>query len=320
MLYFVWVRYMANTFLTYVNDTLVRLNEVELTATTFSDARGVQTQAKNAVNQAIRFINQREFGWPFNHAEANVTLTAGVTRYTAPTNTKTIDYDSFRIRKDADLGASSTYLSKVVYKDYLENRSSQEDLSDTTTLSSGIDDEVVIIPVASTTGFTSTGTIVIGSESITYTGITATSFTGATRGASSSTEAAHDSAATVAQFSSGGVPQFVFRGPNDSYGLSPFPNKRYALTFDYYTYPSADLSAHSDTTTVPDRFKHVIIDGAISYMYFFRGEVPLYERSFALFNDGIKNMQTLLINRNDYVRSTYITSSALSSGFSSSSF
>ena len=36
--------------------------------------------------------------------------------------------------------------------------------------------------------------------------------------------------------------------------------------------------------------------------------------------EGIKNMQTLLINRNDYVRSTYITSSALSSGFSSSSF
>jgi len=311
---------MANTFLTYVNDTLVRLNEVELTATTFSDARGVQTQAKNAVNQAIRFINQREFGWPFNHDEANVTLTAGVTRYTAPTNTKTIDYDSFRIRKDADLGASSTYLSKVVYKDYLENRSSQEDLSDATTLSSGINDAVDIIPVASTTGFTSTGTIVIGSESITYTGITATSFTGATRGASSSTEAAHDTATTVTQFSSGGVPQFVFRGPNDSYGLSPYPNKRYALTFDYYTFPSADLSAHSDTTTVPDRFKHVIIDGAISYMYFFRGEVPLYERSFALFNDGIKNMQTLLINRNDYVRSTYITSSALSSGFSSSSF
>ena len=319
MLYFVWVRYMANTFLTYVNDTLVRLNEVELTASTFSNSRGVQTQAKNAVNQAIRYINQREFGWPFNHAEANVTLVAGVTRYTAPTNTKTIDFDSFRIRKDSDLGASSTYLSNIVYKDYLENRSSQEDLSKTTTLSSGIDADDDTIPVASTADFSSTGTIVIGSESITYTGVTSTTFTGASRGASSSTAASHDSGTTVAQFSSGSVPQFVFRGPNDSYGLSPYPNKTYALTFDYYTFPSADLSAHSDTTTIPDRFKHVIIDGSIAYMYFFRGETPLYERSFALFNDGIKNMQTLLINRNDYVRSTYITSSALSSGFSATS-
>jgi len=311
---------MANTFLTYVNDTLVRLNEVELTATTFSDARGVQTQAKNAVNQAIRFINQREFGWPFNHDEANITLTAGVTRYTAPANTKTIDFDSFRIRKDSTLGASSTYLSNIVYKDYLENRSSQEDLSETTTLSSGINDAVDVIPVASTTGFSSTGTIVIDSESITYTGITATSFTGATRGASSSTAILHTTATIVAQFSSGGVPNFVFRGPNDSYGLSPYPNKAYTVTFDYYTFPSSDLSAATDTTTIPDRFKHVIIDGAIAYMYFFRGEVPLYERSFSLLNDGIKNMQTLLINRNDYVRSTYITSSSLSSGFSSSSF
>ena len=311
---------MANTFLTYVNDTLIRLNEVELTAATFSASRGVQTQVKNAVNQAVRFINQREFGWPFNHAEANVTLTAGVTRYTAPSNTKTIDYDSFRIRKDADLGASSTYLSNIVYKDYLENRVSQEDLSVTTTISSEASAVTETITVSSTAEFTSTGTIVIGTEEITYTGVTSTTFTGATRGASSTTAAIHVVGVTVAQFSSGSVPSFVFRGPNDSYGLSPYPNKAYTLTFDYYTFPSTDLSAHGDTTTIPDRFKHIIIDGAISYMYFFRGEVPLYERSFALFNDGIKNMQTLLINRNDYVRSTYITSSALSSGFSSSSF
>ena len=165
--------------------------------------------------------------------------------------------------------------------------------------------------------FTSTGTIVIGTETITYTGVTSTTFTGATRGASSTTAAIHVVGVTVAQFSSGGVPSLVFRGPNDGYGLSPYPNKAYTLTFDYYTFPSTDLVAYGDTTTIPDRFKHIIIDGAISYMYFFRGEVPLYERSFALFNDGIKNMQTLLINRNDYVRSTYITAS--SSGFSFSS-
>ena len=39
-------------------------------------------QVKNAVNQAIRYINQREFGWPFNAAEASKTLTAGSYSYT----------------------------------------------------------------------------------------------------------------------------------------------------------------------------------------------------------------------------------------------
>ena len=75
---------MANSFLTYTNDTLAKLNEVQLTSSDFSDARGIQIQAKNAVNQAIRYINQREFSWPFNAAEASKTLTAGVVKYALP--------------------------------------------------------------------------------------------------------------------------------------------------------------------------------------------------------------------------------------------
>ena len=70
---------MANTFLIYTNDVLAKMNEVQLTSSDFSSSRGIQTQAKNAVNQAIRYINQREFTWPFNAAEASKTLTAGIT-------------------------------------------------------------------------------------------------------------------------------------------------------------------------------------------------------------------------------------------------
>ena len=92
------------------------------------------------------------------------------------------------------------------------------------------------------------------------------------------------------------------------------------MAFDYYTFPTSDLSAHGDTTTIPDRFKHIITDGAVSYMYLYRSEVPLYERSFALFNEGIKFMQTLLINRYDYMRSTYIPRSTNSAYTTSSSF
>ena len=62
------------------------------------------------------------------------------------------------------------------------------------------------------------------------------------------------------------------------------------------------------------------MDGAVAYAYLYRSEVPLYERSFALFNEGIDNMQTLLINRHDYVRSTYIPRSSNSAYVTSSSF
>jgi hypothetical protein len=196
----------------------------------------------------------------------------------------------------------------------------QEDDTVTTTLSSGIDDDDTTIPVAAASSFDSTGTIIINTENITYTGTSSTSFTGATRGAESTTAASHSSGDTVAQIDAGGIPTHVFRKPDNTYGLWPFPNKAYTLSFDYFTSPSSDLSAHGDTTAIPDKFGHVIVDGAVSYTYLYRSEVPLYERSFALFREGIKNMQVLLINRHDYVRSTYIPRSTNSVYTTSSSF
>ena len=59
---------MSETYLTLTNNVLARLNEVQLTSSNFSNARGIQVQAQNAVNEAVRYINQREFNYPFNHA------------------------------------------------------------------------------------------------------------------------------------------------------------------------------------------------------------------------------------------------------------
>jgi len=156
---------MANTFLTYVNDTLVRLNEVELTASTFSDSRGVQTQAKNAVNQAIRYINQREYNYPFNHATATQTLTAGTVKYSVPTSTKVVDYNTFRLVKDSDLGNGSISLSPLNYNEYLNSYVEQEDEIQTTTLSQSHTDSVTTLTVASTTGFGSSVQPIAGSIS-----------------------------------------------------------------------------------------------------------------------------------------------------------
>ena len=44
---------MATTFLTLVNDTLRRLNEVELTSTDFATATGFRAQVKDAINSSI---------------------------------------------------------------------------------------------------------------------------------------------------------------------------------------------------------------------------------------------------------------------------
>ena len=66
-----------------------------------------------------------------------------------------------------------------------------------TTLSGAITNVQTTIPVVSTTGFSAVGAIFIDAELITYTGITATSFTGCTRGAAGSPNKSHTSGKSV---------------------------------------------------------------------------------------------------------------------------
>ena len=296
---------MSSSYLILTNNVLGRLNEVQLTASNFDSARGIQTQTKEAVNQSIRFINQKEFAFPFNHATETKTLTAGTVRYSLPTSTKHVDYNTFRLIKDDDLATSGGKLGILQYNDYVNNYITQEDEIVTTTLDGSLTDSATTVTVASTTGFDSAGTLHIGNEQITYTGTTSTTFTGATRGASSTTAAAHSDATQVAQFEEGGVPRYVVRSPDNGYLLYPFPTKSFSVKFDYYTFPT-DLSSATDTTSIPARFDAVIIDGATAFVYQYRGETAQYQLNFARFEQGIKNMQTLLVNKFEYVRSTFI--------------
>jgi hypothetical protein len=71
-------------------------------------------------------------------------------------------------------------------------------------LSSAIDASVTVIPLNSLVGFPTSGTILIGSEQITYTGqdTDAITLTGATRGANGTTAASHADDATVFDYNS----------------------------------------------------------------------------------------------------------------------
>jgi len=83
-----------------------------------------------------------------------------------------------------------------------------------TTLSSGIDASVTTIPITSSTGFPATGTVGVGTEEITYTGVAGNTLTGATRGANSTTAAAHLAAVAIGT---------VFSTPSNYNALSAGP-------------------------------------------------------------------------------------------------
>jgi hypothetical protein len=225
---------MAYDYLGLTNEVIARMNEVALTAANFANARGFQVQCKNAVNDAINYINQREFGWPFSHVTHSETLIANTTRYSIPATAQHVDYETFRINRDTSLSVSGVTLRVLDYKEYIDRYVDQESTSNV-----------------------------------------------------------------------GSVPKFVFRTPDNNFGLYPYPDKAYTLKYEYFSKPTL-LSAATDVPTVPDQYRQVIADGATAYAYQYRGEAQQYGINFARFEDGIKHMQTILLNRADYVRSTYI--------------
>lgn len=228
---------MAYDFLGLVNDINKRLNEVTLTSSNFDSAVGFYSLAKDSVNASIRYINQSQFEWPYNHVEQEEDLTAGEVRYAYPADAKTIDFDSFRIKRNSSLGNETKKLSIIDYEEYLTNY----------------------------------------------------------------VDAEYDTSNTGIRT----IPRYVFRTPSQEYGVYPPPDKSYELVYEYYRLP-VDLENATDVPSVPEQFRYVIVDGAMYHAYLFRGNTQDAQMQLQKFEEGIKDMRTLYINRYHYIRDTRI--------------
>ena len=101
------------------------------------------------------------------------------------------------------------------------------------------------------------------------------------------------------------VPRNIIRTPSQEFIFYPCPDKAYEVVYEYYQNP-VSLSLHSDVPSVPKEFQHVIVDGAMFYAYQFRGDTQSAQISQQKFEQGIKYMRSLYINRYDYLRSSMI--------------
>jgi hypothetical protein len=232
---------MAYDYIGIVNEVNRRLNEVELTSSTFPTATGFYATIKDAVNASIRDINHAAFEWPFNHITAEDVLSVGITRYSFPNDCNTIDFDTFRIKEDTTLGNATSKLEVVSYDDYLTNSVDQEYRTDKREL-----------------------------------------------------------------------PRFVFQAPSLEFGVSPAPDKAYEVIYEYYRVP-VDLESDTDVPSVPERFKHVIVDGAMYHAYMFRSNEQAANLAKSKMEEGVKRMRTMLVNRYAEMRSTAVVTSATSS-------
>lgn len=228
---------MATTFLTLVNDTLRRLNEVELTSTDFATATGFRAQVKDAINSSIQEISQKEFEFPFNFTAGSLTLVVGQQEYSLPADFKIADWDSFRINYDADNNYSARKLKLISYDTFLKRFFER------------------------------------------------------------------DSEATTSDYDQ---PIYVYRTLDNKAAFTPRPDATYSVSFNYFAFAS-DLSASTDTMSVPDAFKHVVIDGALYHCFMFRDNTQQAAVVRQRFEDGVDRMRTLLINRFTDVRDTRVS-------------
>ena len=111
------------------------------------------------------------------------------------------------------------------------------------------------------------------------------------------------------------IPQYVFRAPGNEFGVVPAPKEDYELVYEYYR-ATIDLANATDVPSIPEAYRSVIIDGAMYHAYMFRGNTQDATVAKAKFEQGIKHMRIMLINRFEYVRSTAIqTNKRFTAGF-----
>ena len=97
-----------------------------------------------------------------------------------------------------------------------------------------------------------------------------------------------------------GTPAYVFPSHGNGFGVSPSPDNAYRIRFRYFL-NYADLVLYDDETRVPSSFSSVIVDGALMHMYMFKDNVEAAQIARIIFQEGIKNLQTLYINNFEYI-------------------
>ena len=101
------------------------------------------------------------------------------------------------------------------------------------------------------------------------------------------------------------APVNVFAGHGNGFGVSPSPDKAYTLKFRYFLNYS-DLSNADHVTRIPTSYDTVLIDGATYYLYIFKHNMEAAQASYAAFEKGIKDLQSLYINTYQSLRDTRI--------------
>jgi len=108
------------------------------------------------------------------------------------------------------------------------------------------------------------------------------------------------------------APNFVYQTNEEKFGVTPLPDSAYEVEYSYWSFPN-DLTNYNHVVIIPNRFKSVVVDGAMMYMMRFRSNEQSASIHQQNFQEGIKTMRRVLIDEPLRVRSTVLSGSSGSS-------
>jgi len=100
-------------------------------------------------------------------------------------------------------------------------------------------------------------------------------------------------------------PERIYRTQKTKFGVSPPPDQAYTIQYVYNSFPD-DLALNTDTTIIPPRFDHVIIEGAMVYMMRFRSNDQATAYHTQKFREGLEFMRRVLLDPPDYFRANVV--------------
>jgi hypothetical protein len=124
----------------------------------------------------------------------------------------------------------------------------------------------------------------------------------------------HRSSDDVAPATGLSAPTKVFQTYGNTFGVTPSPDAAYEVEYTYWSTP-ASLTLYNDVSIIPDRFSHVVIDGAMMHMMQFRSNAQSAQMHQGAFESGIKAMRNVLMDDTFSMRSTYIAKAGQRSSF-----
>jgi hypothetical protein len=101
------------------------------------------------------------------------------------------------------------------------------------------------------------------------------------------------------------TPTHVVRTPSRELIFYPTPDKEYEVVYEYFR-TGYDLELSTDVPTLPEQYRYTIVDGAMYYVYQFRGDMQAAQLALQKFEQGIKQLRSLHINRTEYLRDTRV--------------